>query len=63
VLVDSMTDLNGPCSGKVQSECLRLICRIQLWVTAEEKIICLMDQGQEALNDALYENMLIWQIE
>lgn len=63
VLVHSVADLDGPCSGKLQTECLRLLHRTQLWVAAEEEIIHLMDQGQEILDNALCENKLIWQTE
>lgn len=62
-LMSSVTDLEGPCSGKLKFECTRLLCRTQLWVAAEEEIICLMDQGQEVLDDALYQDKLVWQSE
>ncbi|KAG1760810.1 hypothetical protein EDD22DRAFT_848236 [Suillus occidentalis] len=33
---------------------------VQLWVVAEEQIVALMDQGQEVLDQALFEDKLVW---
>ncbi|KAG1794532.1 uncharacterized protein HD556DRAFT_1442720 [Suillus plorans] len=61
VLVRSVANLEGPYSDQVQTECAQLLSRTQLWLAAEEQIIFLMDQGQEVLDEALYEEKLVWQ--
>lgn len=60
-LVHSVSNLDGPCSDQIKAECIRLLCRTQLWVTAEEELISLMDQGADVVDQALGEAKLVWQ--
>jgi len=60
-LVCSVTNLDGPCSMQLKTECTRLLHRMQLWVAAEEQIISLVDQGPDVLDETFNENKLVWQ--
>lgn len=60
-LVQSVTNLEGPYSDRLKTDCAQILSRTQLWVAAEEQMIALMDQGQEVLDQALFEDKLVWQ--
>lgn len=57
-LVDN---LNGPCTQQLKSECSHLLRFARLWLTSEEEILCLMEQGQDILDEAFFAEKLIWQ--
>ncbi|KAG2740849.1 hypothetical protein P692DRAFT_20880632 [Suillus brevipes Sb2] len=60
-LLPSVTNLEGAYSDQLKTDCAQLVSRAQLWVVAEEQIVALMDQGQEVLDQALFEDKLVWQ--
>lgn len=55
-------NLHGPCTPQLKTECSRLLCFARLWLTSEEEILCLMEQGQDVLDEALFADKLIWQV-
>ncbi|KAG2117053.1 uncharacterized protein F5147DRAFT_768437 [Suillus discolor] len=60
-LASSVTNLEGPCTVQLMTECSRLLCRARLWLASEEEILRLMDEGPDVLDDALFTNNLVWQ--
>ncbi|KAG1878452.1 hypothetical protein C8R48DRAFT_768010 [Suillus tomentosus] len=60
-LASSVTNLEGPCTVQLMTECLRLLCRARLWLASEEEILRLMDEGPDVLDNALFTNNLVWQ--
>ncbi|KAG0692572.1 hypothetical protein DFH29DRAFT_1008432 [Suillus ampliporus] len=57
-LVDNF---NGPCTPQLKTECLHLLGFARFWLTSEEEMLRLMEQGQDVLEEAFFAEKLIWQ--
>lgn len=57
-----VANFQGPCTTYLKAECLRVLRTSRLWVAAEEEILCLADQDPQALDDALFNDRLVWQV-
>ncbi|KAG2065406.1 hypothetical protein BDR04DRAFT_1121895 [Suillus decipiens] len=58
-LVANFQDL---CTTYLKAECLHVLCTSHLWIAAKEEILCLTDQDPQALDDALFNERLVWQV-
>ncbi|KIK78258.1 hypothetical protein PAXRUDRAFT_164446, partial [Paxillus rubicundulus Ve08.2h10] len=57
-----ISPLQGPFTEHLKEDCSRLLCVARGWFAAEEEIMRLMGNGQQALEDGLFAGQLVWQI-